>query len=67
MIGAILAVCALIVVWVVIGWGREARRKEEARTGPPHAVPYDLGAAFRTALKITGITAAVVALIWWLG
>ena len=63
MILAILAVCALIVVWVVIGWGAEARRAEEARNGPRrrYAQPYSIGRAFRNAVIIAAIVGTVVA------
>ena len=56
-----LVVCVFIVVWVVIGWGAEARRAEEARAGPRYAQPYNIRRAFRNAVIIVAIVGAVVA------
>lgn len=65
MILAILAVALLIVVWVVIGWGREERRREEARKGPPWPQPVNMRRAWRTATLIVATVGAVMALVAW--
>ena len=60
MIIVALVVCVAIVVWVVIGWGAEARRAEEARARPRYAQPYNIRRAFRNAAIIVAIVGAVV-------
>ena len=67
MILAILAVAALVIIWVVIGWGREERRREEARKGPPRPQPVNMRRAWRTATMIVTIIAAVALAAWALG
>ena len=61
MIIVALLVCAFIVVWVVIGWGADARRADEARNGPPRAQPYSIRRAFRNAVLIVAIVGGVIA------
>ena len=61
---AVLAVCALIVVWVVMVLGAEARRAEQARNGPPRPQPYSIRRALRSATLIVAITGGVLTLIF---